>query len=276
MNLALLLSSLGLGLRHGVDWDHIAAITDITGTEQEKRRAAFLAMLYALGHGAAVMALGAAAIIAGERLPSWIDPVMERVVGATLLLLAALLVRSLFRGDAPRVSRGVMLFRALSVARDRFRRAKRVEVEHEHDHGHDAGHPHAHGDATEQLAPVITGHKHAHVHAVDVTTYSSGGAVAVGMLHGVGAETGTQALVLVSAAGVASTAAGVAVLGAFVVGIVTTTALIALGTALGWKLLSGRGRAYTYLTIGTAVASGVVGLMFVSGHSGTLPGILGG
>jgi hypothetical protein len=30
--IALLLTALVLGLRHGVDWDHIAAITDITST----------------------------------------------------------------------------------------------------------------------------------------------------------------------------------------------------------------------------------------------------
>jgi len=30
--LALIATGLGLGLRHGIDWDHIAAITDITGT----------------------------------------------------------------------------------------------------------------------------------------------------------------------------------------------------------------------------------------------------
>jgi high-affinity nickel-transport protein len=225
------------------------------------------------------MGLGGVAIIAGERLPNWIDPVMERVVGATLLLLAVLLVHSLRRGDTTRVSRGVLLFGALAAARDRLRRSARVEVRHAHAHCHDRRHEHGHAhiDALEEThAPVITAHKHAHVHAVDVTSYSSRGAVAVGLLHGVGAETGTQALVLVSAAGVASTAAGVAVLGAFVIGIVATTALIALGTALGWKLLSGRGRAYTYLTIGTAVASAAVGLMYVSGQSGTLPGILGG
>jgi high-affinity nickel-transport protein len=123
---------------------------------------------------------------------------------------------------------------------------------------------------------VVTEHKHAHVHAVDVTAYSSAGAVAVGLLHGIGAETGTQALVLVSASRVASTAAGLSVLAAFVAGIIATTGMIAVGAAFGWKFLSRTGRAFTYLTIATAAASGLVGLMFVAGHAGTLPGIAGG
>jgi ABC-type nickel/cobalt efflux system permease component RcnA len=141
---------------------------------------------------------------------------------------------------------------------------------HDHDHAGHAHHGHGHHHHGRG------GHGHAHVHAVDVTKYSAGGAATVGLLHGVGAETGSQAVVLVSASHVASTMAGVAVLGAFVTGIVVTTGFIALGTAFGWKLLAGRGNAYRYLTIGTAVASGVVGVMFVSGHSGTLPGVLGG
>lgn len=32
MTLGLFLTALGLGLRHGIDWDHIAAIADLTGT----------------------------------------------------------------------------------------------------------------------------------------------------------------------------------------------------------------------------------------------------
>lgn len=274
MSVALLLASLGLGLRHGVDWDHIAAIADITGTEYEKRRAGWLALVYAVGHGVAVMALGTLAIVAGQRLPEWVDPLMERVVGVTLLVLAGLLVRSVWRGDG-RVSRGLLLLHGLERVRDRLRRTRRVEVEHEHVHGHDTVHAHPHAPDS-QVERVVTGHKHAHVHAVDVTKYSAGGAATVGLLHGVGAETGTQAVVLVSASHVASTMAAVAVLGAFVMGIVVTTGLIALGTAFGWKLLVGRGNAYRYLTIGTAIASGVVGLLFALGHSASLPAILGG
>ena len=243
MNVALLLSSLGLGLRHGVDWDHISAITDITGTEYEKRRAAWLAFLYALGHGAAVMALGALAIVAGSRLPTWTDDVMQRVVGVTLIVLALFLARSAFRGR--RTSRGVLLFTGLRWVRERLRRTRRVEIEHAHAEGHD------HAVATK------------HVHAVAVTRYTVAGAIAVGVLHGVGAETGTQALVLVSASRIASTSAAVAVLGAFVLGIVVTTGAMALTTAYGWHTLSGEGRAYQWVTLTTALLSAVIGATYL-------------
>ncbi|MEY2473108.1 MAG: hypothetical protein QOK28_2437 [Actinomycetota bacterium] len=250
MDLALLLSSLGLGLRHGVDWDHISAITDITGSEFEKRRAAWLAVLYALGHGVAVMGLGAVAIVLGDRLPSWTDAVMQRVVGATLIILAVVLARSAFRGRA--TSRGMVLLNGLRRVRQSVRRTSHVEIEHAH---LDADTRHAHT----RHAVATT-----HVHAVDVTRYTVAGAMTVGLLHGVGAETGTQAVVLVSASRISSTAAGVAVLAAFVVGIVVTTSAMALTTAFGWHTLSTRGRVYRYVTLMTALASGVVGVMYLT------------
>jgi high-affinity nickel-transport protein len=245
VDLFLLLSTLGLGLRHGVDWDHIAAITDITGAEVDRRRSAWLAVLYALGHGAAVLALGSIAIVLGDRLPNWIDPVMERVVGVTLVGLAVVLLVSLRRGR--RASRGLLLFRGLQRVRSRVRRSQRVEIEHSHPE------PHAPGTVTTT-----------HVHAVDVTRFTVGGAVAVGLLHGIGAETGTQALVLVSASRVTSPLVGVAMLSAFVAGIVVTTAAIALGTAYGWKVLSRDGSALRVVTIVTALVSGAIGLSYLT------------
>lgn len=259
MDLFLLLSNFGLGLRHGVDWDHLSAIADITGAEYERRRAAALAVLYALGHGIAVMCLGAIAIVLGDTLPTWIDPFMDRLVGVTLLVLAFMLVRSLRTGAARPVSRGMLLFRALGDLRRRLRRTERVEIEHAHA---DAHHGHGHGVAT------------THVHKVDVTRYTVGGAIAVGLLHGVGAETGTQAVVLVSATHVTSTMGGVAILGAFVLGIIATTALLAVGAAFGWTAVSRSNRVFRYATIATAALSSVIGLMFVTGASDRLPAIL--
>ena len=274
MSAVLLLSTFGLGLRHGADWDHLAAITDITGAELERRRAALLALLYALGHGAAVMVLGVLAITAGERLPDWIDPVMERVVGVTLLVLAIVLVSGLRRDNAP-VSRGMLLFQVMTSARERLRRTRRVVVEHQHGHAHDASHAHDHPPSDPTESALLTTHRHRHLHAVDVSRYSVGAALTVGLLHGVGAETGTQAVVIVGAAGAASTPVAVAVLGAFVAGIVATTAILSVGAAFGWKALSRDSRALRVLTLVTAVMSAAVGSLYVTGNAGALPAILG-
>jgi len=42
-----------LGLRHGFDWDHLAAIGDIVTTQPRSKTAIILGTLYALGHAAA-------------------------------------------------------------------------------------------------------------------------------------------------------------------------------------------------------------------------------
>ena len=112
------------------------------------------------------------------------------------------------------------------------------------------------------------------VHKVDVTRYTVGGAIAVGLLHGIGAETGSQALVLVSASHIASTVFGLAVLGAFVAGIVVTTGGLAVGAAYGWKVISRSSKSFVVLTISTALVSGTIGSLFVLGAGDRLPGIL--
>lgn len=54
MNLLVFLSSLTLGLRHGLDYDHIAAITDITGSINSSNSKVIqtnrLAFHYVFGH----------------------------------------------------------------------------------------------------------------------------------------------------------------------------------------------------------------------------------
>jgi high-affinity nickel permease len=45
-----LISCAVLGFRHGSDYDHIAAISDITSVQQKTSTAMRLGLLYALGH----------------------------------------------------------------------------------------------------------------------------------------------------------------------------------------------------------------------------------
>ena len=78
------LLSTGLGLRHGIDWDHIAAISDVAGSQKNRRRSLGMGTLYALGHAGVVVVLGLLAIWFGTMLPDWVDGYMEIVVGVTL------------------------------------------------------------------------------------------------------------------------------------------------------------------------------------------------
>src|SRR4029077_9708673 len=64
---------------------------------EEHRAALWLGTLYALGHGTVVTILGVLAIVAAEVLPDWVDGVMERVVGVTLIFLSLYLFFSLYQ-----------------------------------------------------------------------------------------------------------------------------------------------------------------------------------
>ena len=97
MTIGLLLTALTLGLRHGVDWDHIAAISDLCGTAENRRRGFRLSLLYALGHAAVVLALGSAAIVLGAAIPESLDEWMARFVGLTLVGLGGWVLFGLAR-----------------------------------------------------------------------------------------------------------------------------------------------------------------------------------
>ncbi len=82
MDVGLFVTAFLFGLRHGFDWDHLAAISDITIAQRAPRRALFLATLYALGHAFAVFVLGVIAIMSADLLPRGWDAAMGRFVGA--------------------------------------------------------------------------------------------------------------------------------------------------------------------------------------------------
>src|SRR5919204_4461769 len=95
--IGVLVAALWLGFQHGIDWDHIAAITDITSSQEERRQSLLLGTLYAAGHGLVVLLIGSAAILAGRSLPESVDNTMTRIVGVTLLLVGVYVVYSLFK-----------------------------------------------------------------------------------------------------------------------------------------------------------------------------------
>src|SRR3954468_14221082 len=96
-HIGLVLTAFGFGFRHGIDWDHIAALTDITSSQDQPRRSIVLATFYAVGHGLVVLALGLVAIVLSSALPPSVDSVMEHIVGATLIVFGVYVLVSLSR-----------------------------------------------------------------------------------------------------------------------------------------------------------------------------------
>jgi high-affinity nickel permease len=303
--LGLLATALTLGFRHGFDWDHIAAISDITSTTStadagtaahegehgsdhhlhshghggaselrahdagpgaatfalvpsaspmagtltrrrlvaEQRHAIVLGTLYALGHATVVAALGIAALSFGAVLPEWVDPIMGRVVGLTLLLLGAWVFVSLYQyaryGREFRLrSRWMLVFDGLRGAWRRFQARL---------HGHE------------------------HAVPVEMSAYGPGTAFAVGMIHGVGAETGTQVLLIAAIGGAAGAGLGVPMMAAFLIGLLASNTAVVVVTALGFVASQHRQRVYVAVGVVAGVFSITIGSLFLAGAQGLLP-----
>ena len=289
----LVATAFAFGLRHGVDWDHIAAITDITGTQENPRRSMGLATIYAGGHGLVVLVLGVIAVLAGDLVPEGVDAFMGRLVGVTLVLLGAYVLYSLVRdGREFRMrSRWMLVFSgaargvrwARQRARTRARRQEDVVHEHEHDdaHGHDED---QHGfPAPADPGAVATRRRHRHRHAHRGTlpddpfaTYSRTSALGVGMIHGVGAETPTQVLLFLAAARAGGTASAIVLLLVFVAGLLAANTVIALVSTFGFLNANRSFRTYAAVAVVTGVVSTVVGILFLVGRESVLPAFFGG
>jgi hypothetical protein len=309
--LGLLITALVLGLRHGIDWDHIAAITDITSTTAagdsgdagheehhragapphphggreeldvhatsgdaaatihahadahehagphghepiaatraglvaEQRRAILLGTLYALGHGLVVAVLGIAALAFGAILPDWVDPIMARVVGITLIVLGVWVFGSIYayarHGTEFRLrSRWMLVFSSIRYGW-RWLRARL--------HGHD------------------------HVDPVEASSYGPKTAFGVGMIHGVGAETGSQVLIIAAVGGASSLGLGIPMMLAFIAGLLISNSVIVLITATGFVASQLRQRIYLVVGVVAGLFSLVVGTLFLFEAQGILP-----
>ena len=91
------------------------------------------------------------------------------------------------------------------------------------------------------------------------------------MIHGIGAETGTQVLIIATAVGAGTQFMGIMALVFFVIGLVTSNSFVTLATTAGF--VSSQRRQYVYVLAGllAAVFSLVVGLLFLFEAGAVLP-----
>jgi high-affinity nickel-transport protein len=234
-----LFSAAILGFRHGFDYDHIAAISDITSVQTDRWHGMKLGLLYAVGHAAMVAALGSAVIMFQLALPHGIDRIAERLVGLTLLVLGVYVLGSLFSGrPAPR-SRFHLLLNGLRWAHWQI---KRYSEDHE------------------LPRPADT-----------TWNYSWKSVIIIGIVHGLGAETPSQLMIFLLAANLGGISKGFIGLAMFIAGLLLmNTAMTA--SAVGLFGVSSRlPRVQFAVTALTAIYSLTVGAFFLFGLSGFLP-----
>jgi high-affinity nickel-transport protein len=281
-----LFSAFLFGFRHGIDWDHIAAITDITSTQQDRRSSMLFGTIYALGHALVVFALGSVAIVLGQQLPDSVDRVVGRIVGVTLVVLGVYVIVGVARhGREFRMrSRWMLIFAGVS------RLTRRLRPNSEPDHDHESPvHVHT-GEGTLAVADDIPvsdwhhghhgrpgHHHHKHPEADEpFANYGRRTAFAVGMIHGVGAETPTQLLIFLTAAGAGGRLVGEAVLAAFIAGLLASNSLITIGSAVGFLRAAEHWRLYLTIALLTAAFSLVIGVLFIAGEGSLLHALFGG
>jgi cytochrome c biogenesis protein CcdA len=290
LGVGVIVSAFLFGFRHGIDWDHIAAITDITSSQEDRGRALEYGTIYALGHALVVFAIGVLAIVLGAKLPDGVDAVMERVVGVTLILLGVYVFTALVRhGREFRMrSRWMLIFSGVQGAFRKVRGGRRREA-----HDLEPVHRHAEQDGSLSVAvaediPVSEWHHghhgrpghhhHKHPEPTDEAfmNYGRGTAFGVGMLHGIGAETPTQVVIFLTAAGAGGALAGVLILVVFLIGLLASNTLITFGSAFGFVTASKNWTLYVTVAVLTASASLIIGTLFLLGKGAVLPALFGG
>jgi len=271
-----LLSAAVLGFRHGLDYDHIAAISDISSVQLKARDAMRYGLLYVAGHATTVALLGSAAVVFRIALPAASDRWAERLVGLTLLVLGFYVLGTFFRPSSLGSST----------------------------HGH--AHPRTRITLLANAAlwiywrlSRIFGGTRVEAPKVFKDGYGTRSTFLVGVIHGLGAETPTQILLFLMAANLGGTAAGLLGLLMFIVGLLVMNTLmcgVAAGLfsadkvlawlspagsqnpfsrALGSVVSAVRPHALGGLTLLTSAYSIVVGAIFLVGSAGKLPSLTG-
>ena len=241
-----LISAAGLGFRHGLDYDHIAAITDISSVQNRARDAMRYGLLYVSGHATTVALLGAAAIVFRITLPAASDRWAERLVGITLLLLGIYVLGTFFRpsthSHGPRTRITLLLNGLLWI----YWRLTRLF------------------GGTRVEAPQIF-----------KSGYGTTSTFLVGVIHGFGAETPTQILLFLMLANLGGTGPGLLGLLMFLVGLLAMNTLMCASAAGLFSATLARPTAMRALTLVTSAYSIIVGMVFLMGSADKLPSLTG-
>jgi hypothetical protein len=230
-----------LGFRHGFDYDHIAAISDITSVEPSRARGMRMGLIYVLGHAATVAMLGAAVIFFQRSLPARIDGWSERAVGLTLVILGIYVLGTLFREKSsfrPR-SRASLLIGAFRWS---VRKARAL----------------FNPGAPESLLP-------------ESEKYSRKAVFTIGVIHGLGAETPSQLLIFVLAANLGGLARGFLGLGMFLAGLLLMNTIMTASAVGIFGAGAARPKLMRFMIGLTAAYSLIVGTIFLFGSASLLP-----
>lgn len=97
----LLAMGFGLGLLHALDPDHVLAVANLNDARVGRRRSLTFSARWALGHGGALLGIGALVLLAGLAVPTGLSAWAEYLVGFVLIGLGISALWTLWAGETP-------------------------------------------------------------------------------------------------------------------------------------------------------------------------------
>jgi high-affinity nickel-transport protein len=281
MDIALLLSAFGFGIRHGFDWDHIAAISDITTSEKSQGKALSLATAYAFGHAIVVVLLGTVIVLADFTIPDTVDTTMMYLIGGSLIALGIwVLVSVVVQGENFRLrSRWMIIREGAFKGVQKVKNSptgRNIVIEHEHPHLHVnamESHEHSHNNVHNLEPKEKKAHRHRHRHefSVDGSSMEKSTAGGIGIIHGIGLETPTQIAIFVATTQSSGKVGGLFILGAWVTGLLIANSMIAIITVRTSSWLQQHLNTYRVIAAGIGLLSLVVGILVCIERDDLLP-----
>lgn len=220
-----------LGIRHGVDWDHVVAICDMAAADPDNKRKSMLnSIWYAIGHELVVIILGFSVIAFSWSVPGWVDKGMGPVLGLTLVGLSLYMIYTLFRRNRREVhlSRGAVIYSAVS-----------------------------------RLMHAVSSRFKGRTSAQPEFRLNKRSSMAIGCIHGIGAETPTQLLLFTTLAGFSSIRYGFVTVIIFSLGLMVTHLLIAIFSAFFYTGIFKYQRTFRYVTVCTTLLSMSLGVSYL-------------
>jgi len=233
-----------LGFRHGFDYDHMVAITDVANTQTRKKQAMLLTLSYSLGHALVVISIGASIILLGINIPQILDDFMGKAVGATLVILGIYIAYHLAK-------KGEKEFRAATrftiIANSILYVYSKL--------------------GSKLLGQTIPQRR------VFENGYAKHSSFVVGMIHGIGAESPTQIAIFAMSLGF-GIILGITALMVFVTGIIMSNIIFGMMISTGFMQSLKSYKIYKYASLVSATTSILVGGLMIIGFDFMLPEIL--
>jgi len=250
-----------LGMRHATDPDHVIAVTTIVARQRSLRHAAWIGVLWGVGHTLTILLVGSAIILFSVVIPPRIGLTMELGVGLMLILLGVLNLSGIMRwitevltpmaypeGESLSGAAAGLDQHALEEAPSHFHFHVHGDYVHAHLHGHGAaGHGHQE-DATPQGWLDRTFGRLGLYHLLRP--------LVVGIVHGMA---GSAAVALLVLAVIRNPMWSIAYLLVFGLGTIAGMMLITAAIAVPFAYT---GKRFTRVNRTMAIASGVISLAF--------------